>query len=174
MDRENRMLEARLLQARGRTQLEIAKLLGVCERAVRNYMKQLPRARKRPKRTSKLDPFKPVNLEQLEKNPSYGGELIFDRIARVGYTGKKTVMKEFRAKERRRIESTAVLRFEAGPDSRPRSTGTDEASNASRPMSSSSTTTPPQKLLGPRKSGYTTSGPICISPLNSIHLPSRT
>ncbi|HOC30543.1 MAG TPA: IS21 family transposase, partial [Treponemataceae bacterium] len=89
------MLEARLLQAQGHTQLEIAELLGVCERTVRNYMKQMPRARKRPKRPSKLDPFKRVILDQLEKNPSYNGELIFERITGMGYAGKKTVMKEF-------------------------------------------------------------------------------
>ena len=33
MDRENRMLEARLLQAQGHTQLEIAELLGAARRA---------------------------------------------------------------------------------------------------------------------------------------------
>lgn len=115
MDRENRMLEARLLQAQGHTQLEIAELLGVCERTVRNYMKQMPRARKRPKRPSKLDPFKRVILDQLEKNPSYNGELIFERITGMGYAGKKTVMKEFVAKARRRIEATAVQRFETEP-----------------------------------------------------------
>jgi len=115
MDREKCMLDARLLQAQGHTQLEIAELLGVCERTVRNYMKQLPRARKSPRRPSKLDPFKQVILDQLDKNPSYNGELIFDRITRMGYTGKKTVMKEFVAKARRRLAATAVLRFETEP-----------------------------------------------------------
>lgn len=115
MDRKNRMLEARLLQAQGHTQLEIAELLGVCERTVRNYMKQMPRERKRPKQPSKLDPFKKVIIDQLETNPSYNGELIFERIMSIGYAGKKSVMKEFIAKARRRIEATVVQRFETEP-----------------------------------------------------------
>jgi len=115
MDRENRMLDARLLQAQGHTQVEIAGILGICERTVRNYLKQVPQARKSPKRASKLDPFKQVILDQLEENPSYNGELIFERIARMGYTGRKTVMKDFVAKTRRRIAATAVQRFETEP-----------------------------------------------------------
>lgn len=115
MDRENRMLDARLLQAQGHTQVEIAGILGVCERTVRNYLKQMPQARKSPKRPSKLDPFRQVILDQLEENPSYNGELIFERIARMGYTGRKTVMKDYIAKTRRRIAATAVQRFETEP-----------------------------------------------------------
>jgi len=115
MDRENRMLDARLLQAQGHTQVEIAGILGVCERTVRNYLKQMPQARKRPKRPSKLDSFKHVILDQLEENPSYNGELIFERIVRMGYVGKKTVMKAFIAKTRRRLAATAVQRFETEP-----------------------------------------------------------
>jgi len=109
------MLDARLLQAQGHTQVEIAEMLGICERTVRNYLKQMPQARKSPKRPSKLDPFKPVIVEQLEENPSYNGELIFERIARMGYTGQKTVMKAFIAKTRHRIAATAVQRFETEP-----------------------------------------------------------
>ena len=115
MDRENRMLDARLLQAQGHTQVEIAEMLGICARTVRNYLTQMPQARKRPKRPSQLDPFKPVIVEQLEENPSYNGELIFERIARMGYTGQKTVMKAFIAKTRHRIAATAVQRFETEP-----------------------------------------------------------
>lgn len=115
MDRENRMLDARLLQAQGHTQVEIAGILGICERTVRNYLKQMPQARKSPKRPSKLDPFRQVILDQLEENPSYNGELIFERIARMGYTGHKTVMKDFVARTRRRIAATAVQRFETEP-----------------------------------------------------------
>ena len=109
------MLDARLLQAQGHTQVEIAGILGVCERTVRNYLKQMPQARKSPKRPSKLDPFRQVILDQLEENPSYNGELIFERIARMGYTGRKTVMKDYIAKTRRRIAATAVQRFETEP-----------------------------------------------------------
>jgi len=43
MDKEQDMLTARVLQGQGKTQSEIAQELGVCERTVRNYLKQLPR-----------------------------------------------------------------------------------------------------------------------------------
>ena len=115
MDREQSMLEARLLQAQGYKQLEIAEMLGVCERTIRNHLRQKPEARKCPKRASKLDPFKQVILDQLEENPSYNGELIFERIVRMGYGGQKTVMKAFIAKVRRRLAATAVQRFETEP-----------------------------------------------------------
>ena len=115
MDRENRMLDARILQAQGHTQIEIAELLGVCERTVRNYLKQRPQARKSPNRASRLDPFKQVITDQLKENPSYNGELLFERIVRLGYPGGKTVMKAYIAKTRRRLAATAVQRFETEP-----------------------------------------------------------
>lgn len=112
MDKENRMIDARMLQAQGHTQVEIAQMLGICERTVRTYLKQRPQPRKHTKRASQLDPFKPFILEQLENNPYYNGELIYERIVRQGYTGKKTIMKDYIAKNRRRIAATAVQRFE--------------------------------------------------------------
>ena len=59
MDKEHRMLEARLLQAKGLTQKEIAETIGKSERTVRYYLKQMPRPRTNPVRGSKVDPFKP-------------------------------------------------------------------------------------------------------------------
>ena len=39
MDKEQCMLEARILQAQGYTQLQIAQVLGVTDRTVRTYLK---------------------------------------------------------------------------------------------------------------------------------------
>ena len=89
------MLEARILQAQGYTQLQIAEELGVTDRTVRTYLKARPCARKKPVRPSKLDPFKAFLEQQLEKNPSYNGELLYERIVAQGYCGKKTVMKAY-------------------------------------------------------------------------------
>ena len=47
MDKEQDMLTARVLQGQGKTRLEISHELGVCERTVRNYFKQLPRPRRK-------------------------------------------------------------------------------------------------------------------------------
>ena len=74
-----------------------------------------PRPRKSPQRPSRLDPFKELILEQLEENPSYNGELIYERIVRQGCAGGKTIMKDFIAKARKRLAATAVQRFETEP-----------------------------------------------------------
>jgi len=85
MDKEQCMLEARILQAQGYTQVQIAQMLGVSDRTVRTYLKEHPCGRKKPVRPSKLDPFKLFIEEQLEKNPSYNGELLYERIVAQGY-----------------------------------------------------------------------------------------
>lgn len=115
MDKEQCMLEARILQAQGYTQLQIAEELGVTDRTVRTYLKARPCARKKPVRPSKLDPFKAFLEQQLEKNPSYNGELLYERIVAQGYCGKKTVMKAYLAQVRRTLNNQAVLRFETEP-----------------------------------------------------------
>ncbi len=52
MDKEQRMLDARIMQAQGMKQREIAEQLGVTKRTVRNYLRYPPRPRKKPKRWS--------------------------------------------------------------------------------------------------------------------------
>ncbi|HOT63076.1 MAG TPA: IS21 family transposase [Treponemataceae bacterium] len=109
------MLEARILQRQGRTQVEIARELGVCERTVRNHLKAPPGPRKKPKRASKLDPYRETIDGILEENPSYNGELIYERLVKLGYHGKISVMKDYVALVRRGIQSAAVRRFETEP-----------------------------------------------------------
>jgi transposase len=115
MDKENCMMEDKILQAQGYTQKQIAQILGVTERTVRTYLTSFPCARKKPVRPSKLDPFKGFIEAELEKNPSYNGELLYERIVRQGYRGKKTVMKAFVAELRRKLHNQAVIRFETEP-----------------------------------------------------------
>jgi transposase len=115
MDKEQCMLDARLLQAQGYTQMQIATMLGVSDRTVRTYLKERPAGRKKPVRGSRLDPFKPFIKEVLEKNPSYNGELLYERIVKLGYSGKKTVMKAYVAGLRRKLSQQAVMRFETEP-----------------------------------------------------------
>ncbi|MBP7096739.1 MAG: IS21 family transposase [Spirochaetia bacterium] len=115
MDKEHRMLDARILQAKGLRQVEIAEALGVCERTVRNYLASMPAPKRAPRRASKLDHYKRLIEERIEENPSYNGELLYERIVKLGYTGRKTVMKAFVAKARRKVAATAVRRFETEP-----------------------------------------------------------
>jgi transposase len=109
------MLDARVLQGQGHTQKEIAEILGVTDRTVRNYLSNFPRERKRPNRTSKLDSFKADIRNRIETKPNANGEVIFESIKRMGYTGKRSVLKEFITKVRRETERSAVIRYETEP-----------------------------------------------------------
>ena len=115
MDKEHRMLEARILQGQGKTQVEIAEILGVCERTVRSHLKGMPRGRKKPQRGSRVDAFKGKIDEILEANVSHNGELIYERLVKLGYAGKISVMKDYVASVRRKLEIQAVMRFETEP-----------------------------------------------------------
>lgn len=109
------MLEVQILQGQGRKQREIARLMGICERTVRNHLKQPPSARKKPRRASKVDPFKPFIYSVLDENPAYNGELLYERIVAMGYAGKISVMKDYVAQVRKELAIQAVLRFETEP-----------------------------------------------------------
>jgi transposase len=109
------MLEARILQGQGKTQTEIAEILGVCERTVRYHLTGMPAERKKPKRGSKVDAFKAKIDEILEANTYHNGELIYERLVKMGYSGKISVMKDYVASVRRKLEIQAVMRFETEP-----------------------------------------------------------
>lgn len=115
MDKEHSMLEARVLRGQGKTQAEIAQILGVCERTVRNYLANTPRERKKPRRGSRVDPFKGTIDQILEDNALYNGELIYERLVKLGYAGKISVMKDYVAAVRRKLTIQAVQRFETEP-----------------------------------------------------------
>ncbi len=109
------MLDAHKMQAEGMTQKEIGYALGVSERTVRNYLSQIPRKRKKPERKSKLDPFKDYVRTRIADNPGINGELIYESIQKMGYAGKKTVLKDYITKLRRETNRNAVIRFETEP-----------------------------------------------------------
>jgi transposase len=92
--------------------MQIAEMLHVSDRTVRNYLRYPPRGRKRPVRASKVDPHKAFIDEVLEANPRYTSELLFERLLRLEYTGKKSILKNYVAGFRRRLLLQAVMRFE--------------------------------------------------------------
>ena len=100
---EQNMLEAHKLQAEGRTQKEIAEILGVTDRTVRNYLREAPRKRKPPIRTSKLDPYREFIRGMLKDHPRMNGELILEHITRMGYTGKRSILKAYLTEVRKEL-----------------------------------------------------------------------
>ena len=59
------MLDARILQARGYTQVQIAEMLKVTDRTVRNYLRYPPRGRKRPVRARPFSSSVSMRLEAI-------------------------------------------------------------------------------------------------------------
>ncbi len=112
---EHRMMDARFLQAEGKTQMEIAEILGVTDRTVRNYLTKEPRERIKPVRVSKLDPYKEYLRRRVEDNPGINGELVFESLRKMGYTGKRSVLKDYLTKLRRDCYQLAVVRYETEP-----------------------------------------------------------
>jgi len=109
------MLDAHKMQAQGMTQKEIGEALGVTDRTVRNYLSQVPRERKRPTRQSKLDPYREYIRGEIDKNPGMNGELIFDSIRNMGFTGKRSILKEYITELRTAFLRQTVIRFETEP-----------------------------------------------------------
>lgn len=112
---EHRMMDARFYQAQGKTQIEIAEIFGVTDRTVRNYLSERPRERKKPVRQSKVDPFRVYVRTAIEQNSGMNGEILYESIKNMGYTGKRSVLKEYITKVRRDTDRQAVIRFETEP-----------------------------------------------------------
>jgi transposase len=112
MDKEHRMLKAEILQEQGWKQREIAEMLGVTDRTVRNYLRPQPKVTEPTRRPSKLDRFKPFIDSVLEDNPGYNREVLGDRLEKMGYEGKVSILRDYAAAVQKRIELQAVIRFE--------------------------------------------------------------
>jgi len=79
------------LRAMGKSIRQIARETNVSRNTVRKYLRAegLPERKKRPKRGSKLDPFKTA-LHQLMADGIYNAEVLWERIRQQGYSGGKT------------------------------------------------------------------------------------
>jgi len=115
MDKEHQMLKAKNLHAQGYKQKEIARIIGVTDRTIRNYLSNPATPRKIPKRSSLLDPFKPFIKSIVEKQPYYNCMILFDRLISQGYTGKISILRDYVAMLRKEILTEAVIRFETEP-----------------------------------------------------------
>jgi transposase len=115
MDWEHRMLHAKQLQARGLKQWQIAAELNVTERTVRNYLKADLEHRVRKRRTSKLDPYKPIIEGIMNENPFFNNVVLQERLERQGYGGKISIVRDFTRGIRKQLTTQAVLRYETEP-----------------------------------------------------------
>ncbi len=104
------------MKGQGRSIREIARLLEISRNTVRKYVRtpEVPKAKARPKRNSKLDPYKDYILQRLAEGVDNCIVLLREIRAR-GYEGGCTILKEFVHPHRRRSQPPATVRFETRP-----------------------------------------------------------
>lgn len=112
---EKFMLKAHELQAQGFTQKQIAEQLGRTDRTIRIWLKQTPRKRKLPVRKSILDEYKPFIELLVRENPEVNGAKIYEKLQKMGFTGKSSIVREFITKIRKEEMQKASIRFETEP-----------------------------------------------------------
>jgi transposase len=98
----------------------IAREAGICRNTVKKYLRGdvMPDKRIGTKRPSKLDPYKDMVKELMDKG-IYNAVVVFERIAEKGYIGKISILKEYMKPLRPPMvkEGPAVRRYETKPGS---------------------------------------------------------
>jgi len=96
---------------------KIARHLRVSRPTVRKYIEnpQLPKA-KRAKKASKLDPYRDLIKEFLEKDPDVKAPVVLQRLRDNGFEGKITIVRDYLQKVREQKKyRQAFIRFESPP-----------------------------------------------------------
>jgi len=104
------------LKGKGQSIRGIARELGISRNTVRKYLRasEIPKAKPRPRRGSKLDPYKEYPDERL----SHGVDncvVLLREIRERGYTGGCTILKDYVAPSRQRRNQAATMRYETEP-----------------------------------------------------------
>jgi transposase len=96
---------------------KIARHLRVSRPTVKKYLEtpQLPKAQ-RAKRISKLDPYRDLIKEFLEKDPDVKAPVVLQRLKEHGFEGKITIVRDYLQKLRgQKKYRQAFIRFESPP-----------------------------------------------------------
>jgi transposase len=103
-------------KAMGKSIREMVRETGISRNTVRLYLRSggLPERKARTKRGSKLDPFKPA-LDTMLVQGIYNCEVLWERIREQGYTGGKTLIKDYVQHQRPPRATPAVQRYETKP-----------------------------------------------------------
>lgn len=106
------------LYRRGLSISEIARRTGYTRKTVRKYVqakaKQGPTYKRRPKRPSILDPYKPYLYKRMAEGV-FNCTKLLDEIRSQGYPARKTILKEFVKPYRDEKKELATVRFETKP-----------------------------------------------------------
>jgi transposase len=114
--RSEEALDIRELYAKGASIASIARQFDVNWKTGAKWAKSTghPRYKPRELKGSKLDPFKEYIRERMNEG-CQNSVVILDEIQKMGYTGGKTILKDFMQPYRTRKEPKAVERFETQP-----------------------------------------------------------
>ena len=110
------VMEIMRLRAAGLSIREIARRTGFARNTVRKYLRKpvVPRYGPRPRRPSKLDPFKPYLQERMAAGVFNANRLLHE-LRELGYTGGVTILKDYLKPYRPPRQPKAVVRVELGP-----------------------------------------------------------
>jgi len=109
-----KMHQAEILRKAGHKQRQIAEILGVSERMVRNYLKPKAEMQHLPKH-SLLDPYQEYITSKIEETPNYNLVVLRKELVVQGYTGGMTILRVYAKQVRDEIVKRAVIRFETMP-----------------------------------------------------------
>jgi transposase len=94
---------------------DISSQLKISRGKVRRYLKIHPAIPKpKQKGASKLDPFKPIIHEILEKYPNLSIIRFYEKLQPYGCPGKKTILRDYLA-QLRQTKQLAYVRYETAP-----------------------------------------------------------
>jgi hypothetical protein len=104
------------LKAKGKSIRAIARETGRSRNTVRKYLRAdgIPERKPHPKRGSKLDPYKDT-IHQLMNLGIFNCEVIYERIKEEGYTGGRTILRDYVREFRPPKQLPAVCRYETDP-----------------------------------------------------------
>lgn len=115
MNKDYRMMTAKMLRRQGRKISDIADILSKSERTIYYYLKEPQSGNPKADPSSLLDPFKPVIDNILQEEPDFNRELILKRIKKSGYSGGITTVRVYAKKKSDELHQKAVIRFETEP-----------------------------------------------------------
>jgi len=114
------MYQAKILNKQGVKKSEIAKILEVDRRTIYNYLNnrvfiENMTSRGRPGGSHKLAPFYRYIDEKLNDDLYLSGEILYNKLITMGYTGKTTILGDHLKRRREELQAYAVYRFETIP-----------------------------------------------------------
>jgi transposase len=83
------------LATQGKSIREIARTMGIARNTVRKYLRGKQEAVPRPKRVSKLDPYKVQIRQWLAEDHLSNCEIMLVRLQEQGYTGSLSLLKAY-------------------------------------------------------------------------------